>query len=67
VTTELVSVAGPLRRSTQARPPRPLDDREIDAWVVALEHLADVGLRGLVPDDVRADARFRYLAVRAAA
>jgi len=52
---------------TQARCPRPLDDREIDAWLTAIEHLADVGLRGLVPDDVRANDRFRYLAARTAA
>jgi hypothetical protein len=51
----------------QVRRPRPLDDREIDAWLAAIEHLADVGLRGLVPDDVRANDRFRYLATRTAA
>jgi hypothetical protein len=52
---------------SQVRHPRPLDDREIDAWLAAIEHLADVGLRGLVPDDVRANDRFRYLAIRTAA
>jgi hypothetical protein len=52
---------------TQARVARPLDDHEIDAWLAAIEHLADVGLRGLVPDDVRANDRFRHLVAQAAA
>jgi len=60
-------IAAPSDVPSQVRRPRPLDDREIDAWLAAIEHLADVGLRGLVPDDVRANDRFRYLVTQAAA
>jgi hypothetical protein len=52
---------------SQVRRAPPLDDHEIDAWLAAIEHLADVGLRGLVPDDVRANDRFRCLVAQVAA
>ncbi|HEX7461765.1 MAG TPA: hypothetical protein VF317_06300 [Dermatophilaceae bacterium] len=46
---------------------RPLDDSEATAWSQAIAHLAALDLQGIVPAEVRADDRFRYLVARAAA
>jgi hypothetical protein len=46
---------------------RPLDDREVGAWVQAIEHLASLDLHGIVPAEVRANAEFRHLVVAQAA